>query len=423
MRHFVRSLCLLALFSFSTLAQEPHWNQWRGPNSTNHSFSTGIANSWGEEGPKLLWKVNTVGNGYSSVSLYGDTMFTMGDLDNQCYVFALDRNTGKEIWRAHIGKGGDPGDAIGRGYPGTLATPACDGETVYAMSQFSEFAALDVKDGSVRWRKNTETDLDGKRMSGWGYSQSPIIDGDKIILPIGGEGGTLAAFNKSGELLWRSAELKDSATHVSVVPVEIAGVRQYLLLTGGSSGVRMSLFGGCKLAGISTDGKILWQLPFPGRIAVCSDPVLCGDVVMTSAAYGTGAYFYRITKDGDQFKAEEFHKDASLVAQHGGIVAVGDHFYLLTERNLACVEAKTGKKVWENRSVGKGSLTYVDGKLIARSERGPIALVEATPEGYKELGKFQPVDCSERQTWAYPVVADKKLYIRDHNVLLCYDLQ
>jgi len=420
MRHFVHSLCILPLFSFMTLAQEPNWNQWRGPNSTNHSFSTGIANSWDAEGPKLLWKINTIGDGYSSVSFYDDKMFTMGDLDNQCYVFALDRNTGKEIWRFHVGKGGDGGG----GYPGAFATPACDGETVYAMSQFSEFVALDVKDGSLRWRKNTESDLGGKRMSMWGYSQSPIIDGDKIILPVGGEAGTLAAFSKSGELLWRSAELKDSSTHASIVPVEIAGVRQYLLLTGGSSGVLLSVFGGCKLAGISpTDGKVLWQIPFRGRIAICSDPVLWDDVVMVSSAYGAGAVFYRITKEGNEFKAEKFHDDDSLVAQHGGLVAANGHFYLLTERNLACVDAKTGKKVWENRSVGKGSLTYVDGKLIVRSERGPIALVEAAPEGYKELGRFLPVDCSEKNTWAYPVVAEKKLFIRDQNVLLCYDLE
>ena len=418
MQHFIRSLCILPLFSFMAFAQEPNWNQWRGPNSTNHSFSTGIAPSWGAGGPRLLWKTNTVGNGYSSITFYGDKMFTMGDLDNQSYVFALDRNTGKEIWKSLIGKGGDGGG----GYAGTLGTPACDGETVYAMNQFSEFAALDVKDGSVRWRKNTQNDLGGRKLSGWGYSQSPILDGDKIVIPIGGEGGTLAAFSKSGELLWRSAELKDTVTHVSAVPVEIAGVPQYLLLTGGTSGGLLSLFGGCKLVGFSpADGKILWQIPFRGRIAVCSDPVLCGDVVMASTGYD-GADFYRITKEGNEFKAVKFHENTALLSHHGGIVAVGDHFYLLSDKKgLTCVEAKTGKIVWENRSIGKGSLTYADGKLIARSERGPIVLVEAAPEGCKELGRFTP-DSSERNTWSYPVVVDKKLYLRDQNVLFGYDL-
>jgi len=410
MKHVVRTLCVLFLVSSIALAQEPNWNQFRGPNRDNHSFSTGIAKSWEAGGPKLLWKIEGIGAGYSSVSFYGDKMFTMGDIDNQAHVFCLDRATGKEIWRSHIGKGGDGGG----GYPGTLGVPACDGETVYAMTQFSDFVALDMKDGKVRWRKNTQSDLGGSKMANWGYAMSPIIDGDKIILPIGGAGGTLAAFSKSGELLWRSSQITDPAAYTSAVPVTIAGVRQYLLLTGRN------------LVGVSpTDGKILWGANFPGQTAVCSDPVLCGDVVMASCHYNVGAYFYRITKDGDNFKAFDFEgARADLISHHGGIVAVGDHFYLLTNSELACVEAKTGKTVWTNRSVGKGSMTYVDGKLILRSEgNDAIAMVEATPTGYKELGRFDQPFRSNRRSWPYPVVVDGKLYIRDQNVLLCYDLK
>ena len=412
MKHFVRSLCILALFSFVTLAQEPNWSQFRGPNSDNHSASTGIAKSWPAGGPKLLWKnETTIGSGYSTISSYGDKIFTMGDINNQCHVFALDRVTGKELWKTNIGKGGDGGG----GWAGTLGTPACDGETVYALSQFSEFVALDAKDGTRRWRKNTASDLGGAKMSGWGYSMSPIIDGDKILLPVGGNGGTLAAFSKSGELLWRTDWLKDAAAHTSVVPVEFNGIRQYMLLTGEH------------LVGVSTEGQFLWRANFPGKTAVCSDPVLCGDVVMASCSYGVGAYFYRLEKDGDSFKITNFRgPDQALTSHHGGIVAVGDYFYLLTLNDLACVNAKTGETVWRNRSVGKGSLTYVDGMLIVRSEGGDgtIALVEASPTGYKELGRFDQLEGtrSDKNSWAYPVVVDKKLYIRDQGVLLCYDL-
>ena len=412
MKHFLGSLCVLALFSFVTVAQEPNWNQFRGPNSDNHSASTGIAKSWPAGGPRLLWKTEGLGDrnsGFSSVTFSDDKIFTMGDIDNRAYVFALDRTTGRELWKTDIGRGGDGG---GR-HVGTLGTPATDGETVFAMTQFSDFVALDAKDGTIRWRKNTASELGGGKMSGWGYSMSPIIDGEKVLLPIGGSGGTLAAFSKAGELLWRTDWIQHPAAHTSVVPVVIEGVRQYLLLTGQA------------LVGVSTDGEFLWGGAFPGQTAVCSDPVLCGDVIMASCSYGVGGYLYRIAKEGDTFTTYNFHgADQDLISHHGGIVAVGDHFYLLTNREMVCVEAKSGEIVWRNRSVGKGSLTYVDGMLIARSEggEGEIAMVEATPEGYKELGRFEQPDRSNKQAWAYPVVVDKKLYIRDQGVLLCYDL-
>jgi outer membrane protein assembly factor BamB len=252
---------------------------------------------------------------------------------------------------------------------------------------------------------------------GWAFSPSPILDGDKVMLQIGGSGGTLAAFDKSGKLLWRTDWLQDAASYTSAVPVEIGGVRQYMLLTGQ------------RLVGISTDGKFLWGANFPGETAVCSDPVLCGDVVMASCSYNVGAYFYRVTKEGDKFKdVSSFNEEGikTLQSHHGGIVAVGDHFYFMTnDGGLACVEAKTGKTVWNERKVGKGSVTFVDGVLICRNERGDgtITMVEATPSGYKELGKFDQPERSDKNSWTYPVVVEKKLYLRDQNVLFCYDLK
>ena len=409
MKHLFCTLCVLVLFSFSAFAAEPYWNQFRGPNRDNHSASTGIAKSWPEGGPRLLWSVNNVGMGYSTVSVHGDKLFVKGDVDNQSTVIALNRTTGAEIWRTPVGRGG----SAGGGYPGSLGTPATDGESVFVMTQHSDFVALNYSDGAIRWRMNTQEDLGGRRMADWGYSMSPIIDGDKILLPIGGQGGTLAAFNKSGELLWRTAWIQDAAAYTSAVPVVIDGVRQYMLLTGE------------RLVGVSTEGEFLWGSLFPGATAVCSDPVLLGDVVMASCHYNVGAYFYRISREGGRFSSNVFREaDVSLISHHGGIVAVGDHFYLLTNSDLACVDAQTGEVVWRNRSVGKGSLTYVDGMLILRSERGdaPIALVEATPEGYRERGRFDQPYRGGRQSWAYPVVFDNRLYIRDDNVLLCFDL-
>ena len=367
MKHFVSAFCVLFLFGSVVLAQEPDWNQFRGPNRDNHSFSTGIAKSWSEGGPRLLKKIDTLGGGFSNLIFVGDTIYTMGDFDGRAFVIALNRETKEIKWRTDIGRGG----AISR-YQTPQSTPASDGETVYVMGAHGDFVALDAKEGAVRWRKDVREEFGGGWMGNWGFASSPVIDGDRVLIPVGGEGGVLVAFDKSGNVLWRTTNLPDQAPYTSVVPVEIEGVRQYILLSASF------------IVGLSpTDGKVLWGANFPGNVpAICSDPVLCGDVIMASASYNVGAYFYRISKEGDNFKAFDFHgDDQRLVSHHGGIVAVGDHFYLLTNNQMVCVEAKTGDIVWEDRSVGKGSLTYVDGMLILRSERGDgtIVLIEATP--------------------------------------------
>jgi len=410
MKQFVSSLCVLFLFSPVILAQEPDWNQFRGPNRDNHSFSKGIAKSWPAGGPRLIQKIDTLGNGFSNLAFVGDTIFTAGDFDGRAFVIALDRATKAIKWRTDIGRAGRIAN-----HATPQSTPASDGDAIYIMGPHGDFVALDAKSGEIRWRKDVREEFGGSFMGNWGFAMSPLLDGDRIVVPVGGGSGTLIAFDKSGNVLWRTTNILDAAAYTSVVPVVIEGVRQYLLLTGNN------------LIGLSpTDGKILWGANFPGDVpAVCSDPALSGNVIMASAHYNVGAYFYRISKEGDAFKAFDFHgDDQRLISHHGGIVAIGNYFYLLTNQSMVCVEAATGNIVWEDRSVGKGSLTYVDGMLILRSERGDgtIALIEATPEGYRERGRFDQPNRSDRNSWTYPVIVDKKLYIRDQNVLLVYDL-
>ncbi len=381
------------------------WYQWRGPNSDGHSLCTGTPGSIPEGGPKLLWKIDTLGEGYSNLSFSGNQIFTMGDADGKCYVIALDRKTGKESWRTSIGKSGG-------NYSGPRCTPACDGQTVYAMGQFGDFVAIDAKSGKGIWHVNVEKEFGGKVMSGWNFSMSPILDGKQIVIPIGGDGGTLAAFDKKGKLLWRSTELRDSAAYTSAVPVEINGERQFLVLTEKS------------IAGISPRGKLLWRSDFPGKVAVCSDPVCVGDTVFAACGYGIGACGYKISGKGTNWKAEKLYEDKKLESHHGGIIVVGDHVYFLTNsQKLVCVDPKTGKVVWENKSVGKGAIGCVDGKLLLRSEKGEgtVALAAASPDGYKEFGRFDQPNRSDKNSWTYPLVVDNCLYLRDQGVLLCYE--
>ncbi|MGL4593224.1 MAG: PQQ-binding-like beta-propeller repeat protein [Thermoguttaceae bacterium] len=401
-------LCLAFGTSEFLLADEPLWNQFRGPNHDNHAFSTGIAKSWPKEGPKLLWKIDDIGGGYSNISFDKDTMYTLGDVGNDCLLIALDKATGKKKWTCSVGKSGSIGN-----YPGPRATPAVEDNRVYAFGQYGDFVCVNSKDGKEVWGGDVVNDLGGKWMNNWGFSASPILDDNMILLPVGGAGGTLVAFQKNGKRAWRSSGVTDDAPYSSIVPAEFFGVKQYLLFTG--SGIY----------GIDAkNGKTLWHGVRNTDKPVCSDPVYKDDVVLVSSAYKMGDNGFRVTKTGNKFSAEQIYADESLQNHHGGMVLVGDHVYFTTNQKLHCLDIKTGKVVWEDKCVGKGSLTYVDGFLIVRAEGGDgtVVLVEATPDGYKECGRFAQPDRSDRNSWTYPVIVDGKLYLRDQNVLLCYDL-
>lgn len=407
-RNFVTATFLLFMTSV-LFAAEPNWNQFRGPNHDNKSFTTGIAKTWPEEGPRLLWKKDDLGQGYSHLSFFDDWMFTAGDIGEQCLLIAMDRHTGERKWASVIGRSG----VVGR-YFGPRATPSVDGKHVFAYGQYGDLLCVEMATGKEVWRLNAERDWGGKFMNNWGFSSSPILDDERILLPVGGQGGTLVAFDKDGKTLWRTKSLKDNAPYCSIVPAVLGGLKQYLLFTGtGLYGVDVK------------NGAILWGTDRPTDRPVCSDPVYKDDVVLVSSAYRMGSYGYRVTKKGDAFSAEEIYRDTRLLNHHGGMILHGDHVYMTSERNLACMEIRTGKVLWENRSVGKGSLTFVDGHLIVRSESGDgtVALVEANPEKYVEKGRFDQPDRSDKNSWTYPMIVDGRLYVRDQNVLLCYDLR
>ncbi len=407
MKYFVSFL--FVLFAAMTFAAEPEWNQFRGPNHDNKSTSIGLLKSWPKEGPKLLWKVDNLGEGYSGLSFFGDKIFTMGDIGDHCVAMALDKSNGKSAWTSQVG----PSGAVGR-YIGPRSTPAVDGKKVFAYSQFGDFVCFDAESGKELWGGDVVTEFGGRYMNNWGFASSPIFDGDNVILPVGGEKGTVIAFDKNGARKWRSKELTDDAPYSSAVPATIDGVKQLLLLS--VSGV----------VGIdSATGKILWKGTRPGDRAVCSDPVNLGNIVFVSSAYNIGSHGFQIVKDGDQFRAEKIYEDPQLQNHHGGLILVGDHVYFTTNRELVCLEIKTGKVAWKNRCVGKGSLTFADGNLIVRAEGGDgtIVLVEANPSEYREKGRFDQPSRSDKNSWTYPVVVDGKLYIRDQNLLLCYELK
>lgn len=408
-----RLALLLVLLSLlitvgSLLADD--WPQWRGPRRDGISVETGLMKQWPSNGPPGLWVAHGLGRGYSSLSLVGNRIYTMGDGQDSSYVHALDdANKGKILWSTRVGKpGGD--------YPGTRSTPTVDGDHLYALGQWGDLVCLRTADGKEVWRKALKEDLGGRMMSGWGYSESVLVDGDQVVCTPGGTNGTLAALNKkTGEVLWRSKDLKDRAAYSSIISAEIGGVRQYIQFTDAS------------VAGVAAaDGKLLWRAPRRGSTAVIPTPIYKDNHVFVTSGYGVGCNLFRIAADGGKFAATEVYANKDFVNHHGGVVLVGDHLYGHSDsRGWVCMEFKTGNVLWAKSGVGKGSVTVADGRLICRSEgkEGHIALVEASPDGYKELGRFAQPERSNRQSWPHPVVANGKLYIRDQDALICFGLK
>jgi outer membrane protein assembly factor BamB len=274
---------------------------------------------------------------------------------------------------------------------------------------------VEAATGEEKWRKNLNKDFGGQMMSGWGNSESPLVDGDNVLCTPGGSQGTVLALNKkTGAVVWQSKDFTDSAAYASIINAEIAGVPQYIQLTGAS------------VAGLGIeDGRLLWRAQRHGSTAVVPNPICHDNQVYVTSGYGVGCNAFKISKDGDHFKAEQVYENKVMVNHHGGVVLVDEHLYGYSDgRGWVCQDFKTGEMVWQDKKLGKGALVYADGHLYLRNEgKGTVVLIEATPKGYVETGRFEQPERSQQNSWAHPVVIGGKLYLRDQDILLCYDVK
>jgi outer membrane protein assembly factor BamB len=399
----------LTLVSVLTATAAPgDWPTWRGPKRDGLSTETGLLKQWPAGGPPLAWKATGCGTGYSSVSVADGRVITMGDGPDGARVLAFDLS-GKPLWQSEtIGKPGG-------NYPGTRCTPTIADGRVYALGQFGDFVCLDAMTGKVLWSKSLQKDFGGN-YAGWNYTESPLVDGKKVVLTPGGKRGTMAALDRqTGDLLWQSKDWTDSAAYSSIVPWEFAGRRQYVQFTESS------------VAAIDAEnGSLLWRAPRRGATATIPTPVLSGDLVFVTSGYGVGCNLFKLKKDTGGIATEEVYANKNMVNHHGGVILLGKHLFGHSDQGgWTCLDLATGEVAWKNNGVGKGAIAYADGHFYCRSEggKGTVALIEATPTGYKEKGRFDQPDRSGKNSWAHPVIAGGKLYLRDMDVLLCYDVK
>ena len=387
------------------------WPQWRGPDRSDVSKETGLLKKWPAEGPKRVWLYEKAGNGYSGPAIANGKYFTIGTRDGGECVLALDANTGKELWVAKIG-----GELENRWGGGPRGTPAVDGDRVYALSGKGDLACINVADGKVIWTASM-TEMGGKT-PGWGYTESVLVDGDKVVCTPGGSKGALAALNKAdGKVIWRSTDFTDEAQYASIIPADIKGQRQYIQLTMKH------------LVGISAkDGKQLWSSDWPGRTAVIPTPIYRDSHVYISSGYGVGCKLVKIDA-GNQ--ATTVYENKVMKNHHGGVILVGDHLYGYSDGpGWVCQDFKSGDEVWAERDkLGKGAIAFADGMLYCLDERsGTVVLIEASPKGWNEHGRFMldpktKIRSPQGAIWTHPVISNGKLYLRDQDLIYCYDVK
>jgi outer membrane protein assembly factor BamB len=412
----MKPLPLLILCNALTLAPVlsgagADWPQWRGPNRNDLCSETGLLKAWPAGGPPLAWKATGLGEGYAGVAIVGDRIYTMGDFADGSQLLALNAADGKRVWATPVGKSGGGG-----GYPGPRCTPTVDGDLIFALNQHGDLVCAETATGKARWRKNLIKDFGGKMMSGWGYAESPLVDGNKVVCTPGGASGTVIALDKqTGQRVWQSKDFTDSAAYSSLIVETMGDVRQYVQLTDAS------------VAGVAADdGRLLWRADRKGRTAVIPTPVVQDQHVFVASGYGVGCNLFKVTH-GSPFAVAEVYANKNMVNHHGGVILLDGRLYGYSDgKGWTCQDFKTGDVVWSDKRLGKGSILYADGHFYLRSEeptRGTLALIEASPAGYKETGRFDQPDRSGKNTWPHPVIAHGKLFIRDQDLLLSYEVK
>ena len=402
-RFLLPALVSLLCLAGQVMAQaNANWPQWRGPNRDGISKETGLLKQWPADGPPLAWKATGAGSGYSSFSISNGKLYTMGLRGDREFVVAFDVATGKEAWAtAHGGAfRNDRGD-------GPRGTPTVDGDRVYVLGGNGDLSALDARTGKVVWTKNVLEEFGGSNIT-WGISESPLVLGNKLLVNAGGPGASIVALNKSdGKLIWKSQS--DRAGYSSAIPLTLNGLTQVVFFTGQ------------RAVGLdASDGRLLWEYAKPAnRTANAATPIARGNRVFISSDYGTGGGVVEIKPDN---KAEELWFNKDMRNHHSSSVLIGDHLYGFSGGILTAMKFDTGETAWRDRSVGKGSLVYADGHLYAFSENGVVGLVEASPAGYKEKGRFR-IQQDSLPTWSHPVVAGGRLYLRDQDTIYAYDVR
>lgn len=423
MKRYAWCLALLVggATAFAASSGSFDWPQWQGPDRDAISKERGLLQEWPKEGPPLAWETKGLGGGYSAPSVAGGRVFGMSNRASDEVVWSLSETDGKEQWVSRLGPA--VAQRMPQGQEGPGCTPTVDGDRLYVIGLGGELACLAIADGKIIWHHSLTGDFGG-RVPTWSYRESPLVDGHNVICTPGGPGATLVALDKlTGKTVWKSeVPGNPPAAYVSAIAIDFDGQRQYVQLTAKT------------LVGVAaSDGKFLWRYDKPANRAGinCTSPIYHDGYVFASSAYGAGGGLVKLSKEPDGgIKADEVYFTRKMQNHHGGIILLDGSLYGATGGNeggaLECMDFMTGKVLWDQREeqrAPKGSIALADGRLYYRTEKGTLLLIEPSPKQYVERGRFEQPDRSHAPAWPHPVIANGKLYVRDQDVLLCYDVK
>ncbi|MDZ4779541.1 MAG: PQQ-binding-like beta-propeller repeat protein [Planctomycetia bacterium] len=397
------------------------WPTFRGAERTAVAPDTGLLTAWPEAGPALVWESAGAGRGYASLAIAGGRIYTMGDgpstaEDKDEYLLCFNLANGQQLWKTKTGEAWNEGDPS---WQGSRSTPTVDANRIYVLTAHGVLICANDRGDEV-WRKDLKAEFGGDKADGWGYSEAVLIDGHKLVCTPGAEANTMVALDKlTGDVIWSCSRPEDrGAGHASIVISEIGGTRVYVQTTGsGAMGVR------------AEDGKLLWTYDIDQTTAVIPTPIVRGDLVFFAAGYGRGGALLRQVGDVDgAVTVEEIYGlNKELANKHGGIVLVGDYLYGDSDDKGIpfCAELMTGSIVWKSRGTGRNSASVVaaDGHIYVRYADGTMTLVQASPAAFKEVGSFKVPGSGQRPSWAHPVIFDGRLYLREDDKLMCFELK
>ena len=421
---------LACVFLAAATATAADWPGFRGPNRDGICTETGLLKKWPEGGPSKLWAAKDLGLGWGTPSVAGGKIYGIGTREGKDGVWALNETDGKELWFTPFA---DPAQKLAPQTNGPASTPTVQDGKVYAVSANGTLSCLSADSGKLVWKKNYVDEFGGK-VPTWAYTDSVLVDGDKVICaPCGTKGAVAALKAGTGDLVWKTEvnPIGGGCGYSSPIKATIGGVPMYIVLLGQQSGI----------VGVdAATGKLLWQYkgtPAAGGVAQIPIPIVKGDHVWVSTSYGGGSALLQIVPKGKEFEVKEVkaYKKPELNNHHGGMVLVGDYLYFGHDQNQGypvCVEFKTGEIKWgpEKKAVaggqGSAAVIYADGRLYFRYQNGFMVLIEPSPDELKVVSSFKlpAADVAKYpQSWPHPVIANGKLYIRDQNAMYCFDLR
>jgi outer membrane protein assembly factor BamB len=385
------------------------WPQFHGPRRDNISHETGLLKQWPSSGPKLLWTAEDIGEGFATIAVANGLIYTTGNIGAHTVITALDLD-GKSEWTTKNGP------AYKRSHPGTRSTPTVDNGRLYHQNADGDIICLDAATGKTVWSLNILEKFNGRNIR-WGLAESLLVDGNNLICTPGGATAGIVALDKNtGQTVWICDDTNDKPGYCSPIVFEHKGVRHIVTMMARS------------IAGVNADnGKLLWQFehitPYDENISI---PIFHDGCIFVSTQ-ATGSRLLSLKVRGEEVSVEQVWQSKLLDNQHGGVLLVGHYLYgscrNTTRGSWACLDINTGKHMYSEPGIGRGSLTYVDGMLYALNHDRTVALVRPLPHTFEIISQFTIPAAGSGPTWAHPVVCNGRLYIRHGDFLYCYDIK